>query len=159
MAWRGSTTPLDRTFASLTYLIPLIDALAFAAPLLTQFPVLQVFLIPLQPILVIYSANRFVSLIVFFALYLLVVRNESINRFIRFNAMQAILLSIIVSLCSIVINYLIGPILGTGLLMETLYNVIFLGILAAVVYSVAQSVMGRYAEIPTLSDAVHMQVR
>lgn len=158
MAWRGSTTPLDRTFACLVYLLPLIDALAFAAPLLTQFPVLQVFFIPLQPLL---EINRipFAGLIIFFALYLLVVRNESINRFIRFNTMQAILLSIIVSLCSLVINYLIGPILGTGLLMETLYNVIFLGILAAVVYSVAQSVMGRYAEIPTLSDAVHMQVR
>lgn len=159
MAWRGSTTPLDRTFASLTYLLPLIDALAFATPLFVQFPFLQVLLIPLQPILGIYSVIPFAGLIIFFALYLLVVRNESINRFIRFNTMQAILLSIIVSLCSLIINYLIGPILGTGLLMETLYNVIFLGIVAAVVYSVAQSVMGRYAEIPTLSDAVHMQVR
>jgi hypothetical protein len=43
--------------------------------------------------------------------------------------------------------------------METLANTIFLGILAAVVYSVFQSLMGKYAEIPAISDAVHMQVR
>jgi hypothetical protein len=37
--------------------------------------------------------------------------------------------------------------------------VVVLGILAAVVYCVSQTVLGRYAEIPTLSEAVHMQVR
>jgi hypothetical protein len=37
--------------------------------------------------------------------------------------------------------------------------VVFLGVVAAVVYSVIQSAMGRYAEIPTISDAVYMQVR
>ena len=43
--------------------------------------------------------------------------------------------------------------------MQTLYTTIFLGIVAAVVYSITQSLMGKYAEIPAISDAVHMQVR
>jgi hypothetical protein len=158
MAWRGSTTPLDRTFACLTYLVPVIDSLNFAAPFFSQFPSLKVVLLPLIPILQIYGSVPFASLIIFFALYLLVVRNESINHFIRFNAMQAILLSIITTLCGLVLQ-LFGSALGGGLVIETVYNVIFLGTIAAVVYSVAQSVLGRYAEIPTLSEAVHMQVR
>jgi uncharacterized membrane protein len=158
MAWRSSTTPLDRTFACLTYLIPVIDSLEFAGPFFSQFPALKIVLLPLMPVLQIYDGVPFASLMIFFALYLLVVRNESINHFIRFNAMQAILLSIITTLCSLVLALFV-PALGGGLVIETLYNVIFLGTIAAAVYSIAQSVMGRYAEIPTLSDAVHMQVR
>jgi len=36
---------------------------------------------------------------------------------------------------------------------------VFLGAIAAIIYSIVQSVLGRYAEIPTLSEAVYMQVR
>jgi len=49
MTWRGSTTVPDRIFASLPYLLPLIDGLAFGRFLFTQFPVLQLLLIPLAP--------------------------------------------------------------------------------------------------------------
>ncbi|MGL5878515.1 MAG: Tic20 family protein, partial [Xenococcaceae cyanobacterium] len=35
----------------------------------------------------------------------------------------------------------------------------FLGTLAASFYSIVQSILGRYAEIPTLSDAAYSQVR
>ncbi|MBE9177078.1 hypothetical protein IQ268_00625 [Oculatella sp. LEGE 06141] len=158
MTWRGSITPLDRTFACLPYLLPLIDALAFGVFLFNQFPQFGVVFLPILPIVALYNSIPFVGLIVFFALFLLVVRNESINRFIRFNAMQAILLDILLILCNLILG-LLGSALGGGLIVETLYNVIFLGAIAAVVYSVVQSILGRYAEIPTLSDAVHMQVR
>ncbi|MBD0328229.1 MAG: hypothetical protein ICV68_17550, partial [Pyrinomonadaceae bacterium] len=98
------------------------------------------------------------SLIIFFALYLGVVRNENISHFIRFNAMQAILLDIVLMLCGLVL-----PIFSNGLqvalIAETLYNMVFLGAFAAFVYAVVQSLLGRYAEIPPLSDAVYMQVR
>jgi uncharacterized membrane protein len=97
-------------------------------------------------------------MIVFFALFILVVRNEKLSHFIRFNTMQAIMLDIVIFLFSILMQIL-KPVPGAGFAIETLANTIFLGILAAVVYSVFQSLMGKYAEIPTISDAVHMQVR
>jgi uncharacterized membrane protein len=158
MTWRGSTTPQERIFACLPYLLPVLDSLRFASPLFNQFPVLKPLLIPLMPLLAIYSFP-FASLIIFFALFLLVVRNENISHFIRFNAMQAILIMIVVFLCSLVVDYILQPALQGGLILETLYNVVFLGTIAAVVYSVVQSALGRYAEIPTLSEAVYMQVR
>ncbi|MBW4492321.1 MAG: hypothetical protein KME26_04380 [Oscillatoria princeps RMCB-10] len=158
MSWRGSTTVSDRIFACLPYLLPLIDGLDFGRFLFDQFPALQLVFMPLLPLIQIYSGIPFAGFIIFLALYLGVVRNEKISHFIRFNTMQAILLDIILMLCGLVV-----PILASGLpvrfVLETLYNMIFLGILAAFIYSVAQSLMGRYAEIPTLSDAVHMQVR
>jgi uncharacterized membrane protein len=159
MSWRGSTTFPDRIFACLPYLLPLIDSLDFGSFLFRQFPVLEVLLIPLQPVLIVYgSLGQIGQLIVFFALFMLVVRNEKINHFIRFNTMQAILLDIVIFLCSVLLRILTS-IPGSGFAMETLANTIFLGILAAVGYSVFQSLMGKYAEIPTISDAVHMQVR
>jgi hypothetical protein len=158
MSWRGSTTVSDRIFACLPYLLPLIDGLDFGGFLFKQFPALQLVFMPLQPLIQIYRGIPFAGFVIFLALYLGVVRNENISHFIRFNTMQAILLDIILMLCGLVV-----PILADGLqvkfVIETLFNMIFLGILAAFIYSVAQSLMGRYAEIPTLSDAVHMQVR
>lgn len=157
MTWRGSTTPLDRFFACLPYLLPLLVSLRFGIPFFTQFPVLQPLLIPFLPLLPL--TGGILGLVIFFALFMLVVRNENINHFIRFNTMQAILLDIILVLCGIVTDLVLQPVLGGGLFLETLYNVIFLGTVIAVIYSVIQSALGRYAEIPTLSDAVHMQVR
>lgn len=157
MAWRGSTSVKDRIFASLPYLLPLISALPFGAFLLRQFPVITILFLPLQPIIAIYSLP-FVGLAVFFLLFLLVVRNEKIAHFIRFNAMQAILLDILLVLFNLLLPILLRG-LGVNLFTETLFNIIFLGTVAACVYSVAQSLLGRYAEIPTLSEAVYTQVR
>lgn len=159
MTLRGTTSPLDRTFACLPYLLPLLDGLMFATPFLKQFPALQPIFLPLFFLGQIYQGIPFLGLIIFFALFLLVVRNENIAHFIRFNTMQAILLDIVLILCSIISSYVLQPALGGGLLLETLYNVVFLGTVAAIAYSVAQSVLGRYAEIPTISEAVYMQVR
>ncbi|MCG6134953.1 MAG: hypothetical protein MET45_09850 [Nostoc sp. LLA-1] len=158
MTWRGSTNVSDRIFACLPYLLPLIEGLVFGSYLLRQFPFLQVIFIPLTPILAIYQVVPFASLIVFFALFLLVVRNEKISHFIRFNTMQAILFSIVIYLCSILLQ-IISPVPGAGFAIETITNTIFIGLIAAIIYSVAQSLFGRYAEIPAISDAVYMQVR
>ncbi len=157
MTWRGSTTVPDRIFASLPYLLPLVDGLMFGKFLFQQFPVLQLLLIPLAPLMQIYSLP-FASLIIFFALYLGVVRNENISHFIRFNAMQAILLDIVLMLCGLVLP-IFAKAFQVAFIAETLYNMVFLGAFAAFVYAVVQSALGRYAEIPPLSDAVYMQVR
>ncbi len=158
MSWRGSTTVRDRIFAILPYLLPLISAVGFGAFLLKQFPALQVLLVLLEPVMVVYGLlGEYGELIVFFALFLLVVRNEKINHFIRFNTMQALLLEIVAYLCGIILRIVALP--GIVFAIQTLSTTIFLGIVAAIVYSVAQSLMGRYAEIPAISEAVYTQVR
>jgi hypothetical protein len=157
MAWRGSTTVKDRIFACLPYLLPLVSALPFGSFLFQQFPAFRVLLIPLQPVLFIYQSIPFAGIIVFFLLFLLVVRNERIVHFIRFNTMQAILLDILLVLCSLLSSILLKG-LGTNLVTETLLNIVFLGTVAACGYSIVQSLLGRYAEIPALSEAVHAQV-
>ncbi len=165
MTWRGTTTVGDRIFASLPYLLPLIEGLGFGRFLFQQFPVLQILLVVLQPVLIVYSLISsaffgFGSLIVFLLLFFLVVRNERVPHFIRFNTMQAILIGIVLSLCSLILGYILAPVLGfSSFAMQTLMTTIFLGVVAAFFYSVIQTLMGRYAEIPTISEAVYMQVR
>jgi uncharacterized membrane protein len=158
MAWRGSTTVKDRIFASLPYLLPIMSGLPFGSLLLRQFPALGILFLPLQPVIAIYNTIPFAGLVVFFLLFLLVVRNERIAHFIRFNTMQAILLDILLVLFGLLLQILL-PALGVNLLTETLLNIVFIGTVAASGYSIVQSLLGRYAEIPTLSEAVHAQVR
>jgi hypothetical protein len=158
MTWRGSTTIPDRFFACLPYLLPIIEVFVYGEFLLRQFPPLQLLFLPIIPLLQIYYGVRYAGLIIFFALWLLVVRNEKISHFIRFNTMQAILIDIIIFLFGILTD-VVRLIPATGFATQTLYTTIFLGVMAAVIYSVAQSLLGRYAEIPAISDAVYMQVR
>ena len=158
MAWRGSNTAQDKIFASLVYLVPLLDVLPFGQSFLREFLSINLGTLLRFPLIQLYY-TPFIPFVVFFALFLLVVRNEGIAHFIRFNAMQAILISIVLSLFSIIWQFILGPILGGSLLTQTLFNTVFLGTIVAVGYSVVQSALGRYAEIPTISDAAYTQVR
>ncbi|NJL09308.1 MAG: hypothetical protein HC908_01020 [Calothrix sp. SM1_7_51] len=162
MTWRGTTTIPDRLFACLPYLLPLFGAIRFGyISGLIDLLGLQWLYFVVAPVIFVYSIlGNYASLIIFFALFLLVVRNEKINHFIRYNTMQALLLDIILYLCGLVLP--VVGLLGAAakmLLSTTLASTIFLGIFVAIVYSVAQSLMGRYAEIPTISEAVYAQVR
>ena len=129
----------------------------FGGDLFRQFPVLGLIRIPLLPLGLIYGLIPFGSLVVFFALFLAVVRNERIPHFIRFNTMQAILVDIILSLLGILFFRIISGVLPS-LILVTLLNVIFTAVLAVCVYSIVQSALGRYAEIPGISEAVYTQV-
>lgn len=157
MTWRGSADVKDRIFGALVYIMPLFSAFNFGQFLIAQFPILGYLAIPLLPMALVNSIP-FGNLILFFVLFLAVVRNPKISHFIRFNTMQAILIDILVFLIGLIFSLLLKG-SGGGLLTETLFNVIFLGTLAASIYSVIQSLSGKYAEIPTISEAAYMQVR
>ena len=158
----SSATALDRGFAALSYVMPLAAALEagsyFLRFLQAQVPPLfdlfMLLLLPLSPLIQI--ENSILGLGVFILLFLFVIRNNNISRFIRFNVLQAILVSFMISIILIILSAL--NLTGNNIVGETLSNVMFLGGMAIVIYSVAQSVLGRYAEIPTISDAVNMQM-
>jgi hypothetical protein len=158
MAWRGSTDFKYRLFAILVYLLPLYSATAFGGFVFERLPFLEVIKIPLAPIALVYGINPWMGLIVFFVLFLAVVRNEKIIHFVRYNTLQALLFDILLMLFGFFLQILVQ---GTGqnLIVETLYNVVFLATLAVCGYSIFQSSLGRYAEIPGISEAVYTQIR
>jgi hypothetical protein len=157
MSWRNSVDSKDRIFATIVYFLPLIYVLPFGQFVLTKLPFLALIYLPIKPIIEFYYGFPFAGLIVFFLLFLTVVRNNNISYFIRFNTMQAILIDIFLILCGLVMQFFLNG-LGANLLTETIYNVLFLGTLGVCFYSMIQSALGRYADIPTISDAVKAQL-
>ncbi|MDX2241340.1 MAG: Tic20 family protein [Leptolyngbyaceae cyanobacterium bins.302] len=178
MTWRGSTTVKDRVFASLPYAFPMLEASMFGAFLIAQFPVLAWLLLPLAPFAYVYGLlgsvlGSWTGFVIFFALYVLVVRNDRIHHFIRFNTMQALLIGIVVSLVILVLQ-LVGILPGSGinyglasiasnssllLLITVLFSTIFIGVMASSIYSIVFAAQGKYGEIPVVSDAAYAQVR
>ncbi|MBW4577096.1 MAG: hypothetical protein KME08_17615 [Aphanothece sp. CMT-3BRIN-NPC111] len=182
MVWRGSTTFQDRFLACLPYLVPLLEVVGFGVFLFGLIPPLKILFLPLFLLLPIYffSIGGFalVEFAIFFALFLGVVRNETLSRFLRFNTMQALLLAIFVYLCSAfmqLFNYsrpLLFPEFAAGtdglaglitagaplLIVGIIFSAIFLVIVGASVYAVVQSLRGQYAEIPLISEAARSQV-
>jgi hypothetical protein len=158
MTFRSSTTPADRAFACLPYLLPIIEALPFGLYLMALFPPLRLIFIPLIPFIQIYSTVPFAGLIIFFVLFLAVVRNLNIAHFIRFNTMQALLVDIVLTLFSLLFGNILLPALGDNLITQTLANTAFIAVLATSGYCIFQSIRGLYAEIPAISEATYSQV-
>ncbi len=155
MTWRGSTDTKDRIFAALVYSIPLYYSISFGYSVLKFFPRILVTLIEifLSPLNFIYSSLPFADLILFFVLFLAVVRNYRISHFIRFNTMQALLLYMALVLLGMGFR-----ILGLGIIAPVLNPIIFTMALAVCLYSIIQSVQGSYPDIPGISQAVYSQV-
>ena len=62
------------------------------------FPLISWVIVVFGPLLNAYYSSSFTPFFVFFALFLAVVRNEKLPHFMRFNAMQSILLDICIML-------------------------------------------------------------
>ncbi len=103
-----------------------------------------------------------IGLAIFIGLFALVVNNPSINHFIRFNVFQSLLVSLILTLLALVFPLLVNLFAflpGIDLIKQILDHTIFLGIFAVGVFGIVQSLLGRYAEIPTISEVVYTQLR
>ncbi len=156
MNWRATATVPDRLFAVLPYLLPLFYGVPFGSFLFEMFPVLKIILIPVLPVALL-NMIPFASLAIFMVLLLLVVRNDSVSYFIRFNTMQALLLGIVLFLCQL-LTMVLGNIAALEFVFKVFSNFVFIGVVGVVLYSVVQSLRGIYAEIPAISDAAKSQV-
>jgi len=147
----------QRLLAALAYLLPWSDVLPFGTGLFGMFPALQWLAVPALPLQVLERAVPFGGLVLFLLLFLVVVRNAQVPYLIRFNVLQAILIDIVLVLLTLAFQLVLAP-LGGGFLIRTLSNTIFLGTLLLVAFGVVQSLRGKEADIPTVSEAVRMQL-
>lgn len=147
----------QRLLAALAYLLPWSDALPFGQSLFGLFPALQWLSLPALPLMVLQQAVPFGGFVLFLVLFLAVVRNAKVPYLIRFNVLQAILIDILLILVSLVFSVLLAP-LGAGFALRTLSNTVFLGALLLVAFAMLQSLRGQEAEVPSLSEAVRMQL-
>ena len=147
----------QRLLGALAYLLPLSDSLRFGQVLFRLFPPLQWLALPALPLVLLEQAIPFGGLVLFLVLFLAVVRNPRVPYPIRFNVLQAILIDIVLVLLTLAFDTVLAP-LGGGFALRTLSNTVFLGTLVLVLFSVIQSLRGKEPDIPTVSDAVRMQL-
>lgn len=170
MTWRGATTAQERILACLPFLVPLLNAHPFGGFLFRLFPPLRWIFYPIELLLPFYRIGggglAIVPLLVFIGMYVGIVRNNRIRHLIRYNAMQAIMLGISLSLILTALELvgILGSAVGsttsgTGLFLMLLFNVLFLGTVGIVGYAVFQSLRGHHAEVPWISNAAYAQTR
>ena len=146
----------QRLLAVLAYLLPWSDALPFGESLDNLFPAQQWLMLPAIPVLLLERNVPFGGFMLFLVLFLAVVRNPRIPYFLRFNVLQAILLDIVLVVVSLAFQLLrLGSL---GFAGRTLANTVFLGMLVLLVFAVVQCVRGKEADVPSLSEAVRMQL-
>ncbi|WP_055077686.1 Tic20 family protein [Pseudanabaena sp. 'Roaring Creek'] len=166
MVRRSSVSYLDRLYASLTYLLPIAAVVIFGAFLFIQFPPLLIVFLPVIKLNQILSISiiDFISIrfVTWFCVFIFVVRSYKVNHFTRFNAMQALLLDIVVALVGAIaelLSVILGKVAFFPFVLQIIASVTFLGITAAFAYSVFQCIRGKYAEMPVISDVAYYQVR
>ena len=146
----------QRPLAVLAYLLPWSAALPFGQSLDNLFPALQWLVLPAVPVLMLERGVPFGSFLLFLVLFLAVVRNPQVPYFLRFNVLQAMLLDIVLVVLSLAFQLLrIGSL---GFAGRTLANTVFLGMLVLLLFALVQCLRGKEADIPTLSEAVRMQL-
>ncbi|PRW39238.1 TIC 20- chloroplastic [Chlorella sorokiniana] len=161
-SWNRNSSPEipDRVVAAIPYLIPLLDGLRYGKFFLVQFPQFSTLLLPLEPLIRLYFSVPFAGLVVFFAVYLGIINNPNFTRYVRYNAMQAILLDIILILPGLIESIVRPPMGGPGLqIYITLYNTIFLFLFACVAYGMGSCATGQTARLPIVADAADAQIR
>jgi|TARA_Y100000991_G_C21931004_1_gene330832 hypothetical protein len=147
----------QRLLGVLAYLLPWSDALSFGRELYNLFPWISYLALPATPVLLLERSIPFGGFLLFLVLFLVVVRNPQVPYYLRFNVLQAILVDILLVVLALAFNVLLSP-LGNSLMIRTLNNTVFIGALVLVLYASIQCARGREADLPTLSEAVRMQL-
>jgi len=146
----------QRLLAAAAYLLPWSDGIPFGQGLFGLFPILTWLQLPALPVVLVQQVVPFGSLVLFLVLFLAVVRNTRVPYFIRYSVLQAILVDIVLVLINLAFEVL--RLNGGNFAGRTLSNTVFLGILVLVGFGVVESLRGKEADIPTLSEAVRMQL-
>jgi hypothetical protein len=159
-AYYKSPEPADRVLGALPYLIPLFDGLKYGKFFFLQFPAFARILGPLDPLIRLYFSFPFASLGIFFAVYLGIINNQNMSRYTRFNAMQAVLLDIILILPGLVERLFRPPTTGLGLqLYISTYNTVWLFVFFCVAYGVGACLSGQTPRLPFIAEAADQQIR
>ena len=138
----GPATAADKALSALPYLLPLVDGISFAGHLFGAFPEQTAWAQPLAAVLLALRSFPFATLAGFFSLSALS-SNSQVNKLVWFNMQQTINLDI-----ALIVPGVLGALASVSLgqdayklvpLAEAGPDVVFVAMLAAVLYSVVTS--------------------
>ncbi len=150
--------PVYQRFISiLFYLIPCQNIIQYGHYIYNIFPIDYALKLLVMPVIIIENSFPVGGFWLFLLLFLGIARNPRISYFIRFNTMQAILLTLSI----VIINYLYALIINifnSELIAISIATVIFIGILTSILFAFIQCLRGVHPDLPFFSDAAKMQI-
>ncbi|KAL3520492.1 hypothetical protein ACH5RR_018641 [Cinchona calisaya] len=153
------TPATDRLISAASFFFPLFNGLQYGRFLFSQFPTLAIPFKPMLPLFSLYHSIPYASFVSFFALYLAVVRNPSFSRYVRFNALQALVLDVLLVVPMLVQRILSPGRTGLGLKLTIWgYNGLFVFLVACFAYGLGCSVLGKTAYLPFVAEAAGRQL-
>tara|TARA_B100000579_G_scaffold437204_1_gene465630 strand:- start:445 stop:909 length:465 start_codon:yes stop_codon:yes gene_type:complete len=148
---------LEKITCILIYTIPWSNSLTFSNYLFNQFPSLKFLIIPAIPILLIENIIPFANIIIFLLIFSLIIRNYNVSYFLKFNALQSILITILLFIIGILFDIVLEP-LNNYFILKFFCDFIFIVSLSIISFCMYQSLREKYADLPFISEAVKAQL-
>ena len=146
-----------RLLGVLLYMIPWSDSLTFGNHLYIKYPFIQIIQIPAIPIKLIERSLPFGSLLLFLAIFFGLVRNSKVSYFLRFNALQSLLINIGIIIASFIFEIIFSPFVNS-LIIRTFSSTFLFSLFAVIVYCVWSCTQGNEPDLPIVSEATKMQL-
>ena len=146
-----------RLLGVILYMIPWSDSLTFGNHLYIKYPFIQIIQIPAIPIILIERSIPFGNLLLFLAIFFGLVRNSKVSYFLRFNALQSLLINIGIIIISFIFEIIFSP-FSNSLIIRTFSSSLLIGIFSMIVYSVWSCTQGNEPNLPGISQATKMQL-
>ena len=150
-------SPGAKILGIILYMIPWVDSLKFGNHLYIKYPFTQIIQIPAIPIILIERSIPFGNLLLFLAIYIGLIRNSKISYFLRFNALQSLLINIGIIIVSFVFEILFSPFLDS-LIIRTFSSTLFISLFSMIFYCVWSCTQGKEPDLPIISEATKMQL-
>ena len=147
----------EKILGVLLYMIPWADCLTFGNHLYVKYPFTQIIQIPAIPIILIERSIPFGNLLLFLAIFIGLVRNTKISYFLRFNALQSLLINIGIIIINFIFEIIFNPFLNS-LIIRTFSSTLLFSLFAVIIYCVWSCTQGNEPDLPIISEATKMQL-
>jgi len=147
----------ERILGIILYLIPWADCLKFGNHLFIKYPFTQIIQIPAIPIIIIERLIPFGNFLLFLLIFIGLVKNRKVSYFLRFNALQSLLINIGIIIVSFIFNILFNP-FGNSLIIRTFSSTILISLFSIITYCVWSCTQGNEPNLPGISQATKIQL-
>jgi uncharacterized membrane protein len=157
----GAVEAPDRLVAAVAYLYPFLDGAHHGRFLLARFPFFSALLGPLAPAARLFHSSPLTPFLLFLTLYFAVVGNQqAFSRFVRFNAMQAVALDVLLIFPDLLAQpFAPSSASGAGFeIYQSMENTVFLFLLVCLLYGGGACLLGKTPRLPIVADAAERQV-
>ena len=139
------------------YMVPWADSLTFGNHLYIKYPFTQIIQIPAIPIIIIERSIPFGNLLLFLAIFIGIVRNNKVSYFLRFNALQSLLINIGIIIINFIFQIFFSP-FGNSLIIRTFSSTLLISIFSIITFCVWSCTQGNEPNLPVISEATKMQL-